>query len=328
MTRGFDSILLNPDASVQKSPMAMTNEQMAAWLNDDLGLKGRQAVTANVVRQWVSWGVLPKASAKGQRVGSGPLWERDAVALDRAKRLASIRKWNVVRESAVIAQAFIEWGHDDTAKVRRCLIAEFERCRRLLFKSVTSSTDFAAVGSLSAAKKKALLHQSGSLDVMFINDRAANWSDLLVRALGVMRSGSGDSCALPEMLLGSGIFPELIRPLASDMMTPAAVSSIQRLFAEPDEHDVGGEIHLLNATDAELLDARDSARAWLFSAMPMLLSFEIPDVPQMPPGFAEAAAMLAVMQPQLAELYPQISCGYWAVSTYVTALSMVKNQHH
>lgn len=304
----------------------MTNEGLAAWLNDDLGLEGRQTVTANVVRQWVSWGVLPKASAKGQRVGSGPLWERDAVALDRAKRLASIRKWNVVRESALISQVFIEWGHDDLPKVRESLASEFRRCRRLMFKSVTSSTDFDAVEGLSATHRKALINQSGPLDILFIKDRATNWPDLLVALLGAMRSGGGNGADMLNLLLRSDIFPKAIQPLAFSMLTPDVAASIQRLFAEPDEHDACGELQLYHASEKELTDARDKTRNWLFSAMPMMLNFETPASPQMPKELADAFAMFDEMRPNLAMLYPQISCGFWAVSAFVMALSVVRNQ--
>ncbi len=322
----LDSILLKRDASVQKRWMAMTNDELAAQLNSELRLEGRQAVTANVIRQWVSWGVLPKSIPKGQRVGSGPIWERDAIALYRAKRLASVRQWNVIRETAVISQAFLEWGHDDIKRVRQALLSEFSRSRRSLFKSMTSSTDFAAVANLSAAKKKALIHQSGQLDIMFVKDRAANWPDLLISFLGLAHSGSGDIGALPEILLQSGIFPEATRPLASTMITPSVVAAIQKLFADPDEHGVAGEIHLSNATDAELLEAREKTSHWLFITMPTILNFSIPKVLELPVELNEEAHTFDIIQQQLTKIYPQISSGHWATSAYVVALSMLRNQ--
>src|SRR5690348_10385096 len=98
--------------------MQMTNAELAAYLNEQLGLSAGQAVTTDVVRQWVAWDVLPKAKVQGRISGKGPAWSRLGVARRRAMRLAQLRKLGTRREKALIVQAYIEWGHPDFGRVR------------------------------------------------------------------------------------------------------------------------------------------------------------------------------------------------------------------
>ena len=99
----------------------MTIAELAAMLNDDLALVGDSAVTIDVIRQWVAWGALPKAKAKASTIGVNPEWHRDRSAYRCAVRLALARAAGVRRQTAVIAQTWLE-GHyrDHERRTPRC----------------------------------------------------------------------------------------------------------------------------------------------------------------------------------------------------------------
>ena len=73
----------------------MTNDELASALNSEFGLEGRARVSANVIRQWVDWGLLPKAQITGRSERGGPIWERKGIAMIRARRFAEMRAFGI-----------------------------------------------------------------------------------------------------------------------------------------------------------------------------------------------------------------------------------------
>ncbi|WP_147417678.1 hypothetical protein [Sphingomonas cavernae] len=294
----------------------MTNADLAALLNRELGLTGAQAITVNVIRQWVLWDVLPKASAKGRAIGKRPDWNRDAVALRRARRLAELRTLGVRGRYAVIAQAYFEWGHSDFELVRGAIAAEFRRSAAQLLKGVTSETRFDDFSAISATRRKALQHQSGPLDKRFVGTKFEQSPELYLTSLNMIRTGEGDASQMSALVLQAAqqIAPTHathLAPQISELLTQA----LPGLFGSDEEIANSGEETIRNSPKRNFRIARIALkrRSAFVRGHSSFSQF-----PQLPEELRELSTALI-------PLTPQITTGKWAISAFVAILHTLKN---
>lgn len=282
----------------------MTNTDLANLVNRRLGLTDAQAVTPNVIRQWVAWDVLPKAVAKGRSIGHPPNWSRPETALRRALRLAKLRQLGVNRQNAVIVQAFIEWGHGDLDRVRQALSAEMGKWRAQLIRYRTTRLGQTDYNELSAAQQRAIKTQLGKIDPRFV-DAKIKQSDEFYAQLANLAEGGELQSERPSQLLElaiSSIFPAFAAH-GPDKFASPFISGIVGLFGSPDEIANSGQAQIESASDRELRIARIAMRRMfrMFGRMDAVL------------GASHLPASLSVPLSLLKSLSPQITVGPWAV---------------
>lgn len=292
----------------------MTNPELAEWLNLELGLAGGEAVTTNIIRQWVAWDVLPKASARGREIGRRPIWTRPETAKRRARRLAELRTAGVKREAAVIVQAFIEWGHPDGNRVRSALRKEVEKWRKQLDRQRTTRMNDGDFSSLSAVKKRALRKQLGPLAPRFIGTQFQQSDEFYAVQAYIAESGKTELEIYNPIILAS--FSKMLGiETASSQLRNEAFSSITAgLFGDPEIIENSATSEIDKSSDNDLRRARVAVKR-LFRAINhagRLVSF--PGIP---------ASVRALLQ-ELNSLSSQISTGPWAVYALAACLLAVR----
>jgi hypothetical protein len=276
----------------------VTNADLASALNSEFNLTGADAVTVNVIRQWVAWDVLP-------------VWTRDSRALHRARRLARWRRDGVRGENTVIAHAFIEWGHRDMARVKMAIGQEFRRARRLMFKRLTTTADLSDFQSLSAVQKRALRKQAGPLDSRFAGTRFEQSPELYASLLNLARNGEGNAAHI-ERIIGEAqnrMLPDL-PPNFPNAVAAGFKDAISGLFGDPSEIENAAQISIERASAKEFRIARIITHRHLKA---LATANHISELPELASGIRDLLNMLALIG-------PQISIGYWRTSGFVAAL--------
>jgi len=242
----------------------MTNVELANSLNEKFALAGPDAVTLDVIRQWVAWDVLPRAQVKGRLPGKGPLWNRDERSLRRAHRLAELRKAGVRRENAVIVQAYVEWGHPDFARVRSALRAEFTKWRNQLNRDHTTFIGGDGYRGLSASRKRSIANQLGPLDGRFVGTQFEHTPEIYAVLANLARLAEGDLNQTRELI--SNAMEQLhpnFKAIIPIEMADLIANSISGLTGLPDEMEESGEGVIERATERQFRIARHHARLFL-----------------------------------------------------------------
>ena len=289
----------------------MTNAELAHLLNSELGLSGQDALTSNVIRQWVTWGVLPKAQAKGESIGKGPTWTRSGIAMRRAIRLTQLRKKGVTRESALIAQAFFEWGYSDLKRVRQALLKEVKRLRAQLARPRTTFLGKSNYGAVSAVQKRAIRNQLGTLDSRFVDTQFQQSDELYATATEWMMAGEGDVSELSPLLqlamdtVLPGFSADMLECEPNDILV-----AMKGVLGSPDEIDQSSISAIEIASERQLRTARVIMKRMLkgIGATEQLLS-----IPEIDPALRNLLEMLNKLIPQIT-IYP------WSIMHFTQSL--------
>ena len=295
----------------------MTNAELADALNSDFALRGTDAVTINVIRQWVAWGALPPATAMASAIGRNPEWHRNDHAMRRASRLAELRKAGIRRKNAVIAQAFLEWGHVNIDCSRKAIINEYKKGRAQLVKSVTTDLEFANHKDLSAKRQQALKKQMGPLDHRFIGTQFEQSSELYAIALQLCRLGTSEAGQIETLL--SGAFEKILpgfSALIDNRLTQIIIKSASGIFGDADEIGNSAQSVIENATAGQLLIARRITRNFVNTFSPSEELIQSVTLTGTGVGFDQ-------LTKELRSLAPQIKSGIWLVFIYVAVLNAI-----
>jgi hypothetical protein len=291
--------------------MQMTNAQLAEFLNARLGLAGPDAVTVNVVRQWVAWDVLPKATAQGRAIGDGPTWSRSGAAVYRAMRLGELRKRGVRRENALIVQAYIEWGHRDFGRARDALSSEWRKWTAQLTRGQTTFLGKSRFPEISATQKRAIATQMGPLDDLFRGTQFEQSREFYAAIGEFSRTGEGQSDYLAGLMASAfqRFLPSLAQSLSSNVIS-MFVNSFSGMTGNADEIDNSADAAIRNASERQFRIARCQIRLFLS---------ELRKSDQHRQSAASDFDTRQLWQ-MLDLLAPQISTGPWLVFSFVQAL--------
>jgi hypothetical protein len=291
--------------------MQMTNADLAARLNAELGLTGSDAITANVIRQWVTWDVLPKARIQGRISGKGPVWSRSGAAMGRAMRLGELRKRGIRREKALIVQAYIEWGHPDFDRVREALLSEWAKWAAQLAHRQTTFLEKSEFQEISATKQRAIATQIGPLDARFKGTRFEQSPELYAVFAEISRNGAGNSGHAATLMAGAfhQIMPGAARNLPQGCMG-ALADSIAGMTGAWDEITNSADRAIKSATERQFRIAR------------YLIQLFLRELRKGEKHGQSAALALDARQlwRVLHSLEPQISTGPWLTFLFVQAL--------
>ena len=294
--------------------MQMTNSELAALVNSRLGLAGQDSVTANVIRQWVAWDVLPKARIQGREKGKGPVWSRSGPAVRQALRLGALRQRGVKREKALIVQAYIEWGHRDFDRVREALLDEWSKWAAQLTRRQTTFLAKAEFRDIGAKQMRAIANQLGPLDSSFKGTPFQQSPELYAVMAEFARSGNGIEKDI-EILM-AGAFEQMV-PGMAEMLPPhcsgALAGSILGLIGTSDEIANSGETTIQTATERQFRIARYQIR--LFYRQ-LRASERHTEIASLDPNFGRLLQMLR-------SLAPQISVGPWLIISFIQLLRVI-----
>lgn len=289
----------------------MTNQELADHLNRTVGLTGQNAITVNVIRQWVTWGVLPKATPKGRRVGQGPIWSRHDSGLQRATRLAELRKAGMRREAAIVAQAYLDCGDGDFELARAAILSEFIKWREQLNRRQTSFLGAGYFQSAGNWKRRAIKNQLGPLDSRFVGTAYEQTPELYAAIAQASRLGEADTPRLKLLLaeVFTKISPE-IAELIPNAVTEGIINSASGLTGTPDEIGNSGEASIRKATQSQFESARKIANR--MTGLPVLTESK-----NLRPEIESELENLLELPRQL---HSQISIGPWPIFTFVQIL--------
>lgn len=294
----------------------MTNRELANDLNNAAGLTGKDAITVNVIRQWVSWGVLPKAAAKGQRIGSAPVWSREGVGSERAVRLADLRKAGIRRETAVIAQSYLDWGASDIESARNAILSEFVKWREQLNRRQTSflgRKDFRDAGKW---KQRAIENQLGQLDRRIVGTPYQQPLELYAIAAEASRTGEADISRI-DLLLTDAV--ARIAPSLAQFVPKAAINAMAKaipgLTGDPEEILNSGEASIRAATEIQLEEAREITNQMVGAPMSNEAQILLPAI--------DGNLQKLFELPR--QLHSQISIGPWPIFLFVQTLHLQHN---
>lgn len=250
----------------------MTNKELADRLNEQFGFSGRAGVTANVIRQWVNWQLLPKSKITNGKMGNGPLWHRDNAALDLAAKLTQFRGYGLVSEMQLVARCYIEGWPIEIETARRAMMSRAEYSRKHMSKRL--SVDYgklAASAELTPVNKRALEKQLGKQDSRFIGTPLEFKDDIGVRLNLAALSGN----ALPPDILGS-LAQAMPTATVGDHFTklmPLLAAGISGLAGLPDEIDNSLLDSIENCSDAVFAHSAKCTKSLFFDVNdPELLS--------------------------------------------------------
>jgi hypothetical protein len=288
----------------------MTNSELAELLNSTAGLEGNDGVTANVIREWVGWDLLPRAEARGRARGLNPDWSRSNSALRRATRLAELRKAAVRRENALVVQAYLEWGFPDFVKVRSALLSEFRKCRNQLIRRKITFFEGRQFGTISAAQLRAFSNQNGPLAERFVETQFEQSKEAYAVLAEAM---SRSETELPDLVRIIQIgFDRLDREAGATIPTQcltAFANSFPGLTGFESEIDNSGETIIQTASERKYREARYRMRK---------LRTVIQRAGIISPDVSSGSELLR----ELSLLGPQITIGPWSVMAFVQALKL------
>ena len=270
-------------------------------------------MTPDVIRQWVRWGVLPHSTAKGRSVGESPEWSRSFKARRRALRLAGLRKAGVVRENAVVAQAFFEWGHPNFELVKKALLAELRKWRSQLLRRRTSRLGGVDYQNLGAAQQRAISNQLGALDSRFVGNRFEQSPELFA--------------VVAELAELDDVAPHLVNRLlteAIDKMMPGVVESIPAscfgLILTSLPGLLGSPEEIANSAEAKLTECSErNFRIARVVRLRMLAALSRTE-----PNSLSRNSNLVELMNMNKSLLPQISVGPWAIFHFTQCLAAVE----
>lgn len=292
----------------------MTNADFAAMLNDDLALTGRSAITIDVIRQWVAWGVLPKAKATASTIGNSPEWSRDDRSHRRARRLAELRKAGVRRETAMIAQAYLEWGHSDFERARRAILSEYRRSRAKILKPLTTNMEFANYGAVRSVAKLAIQNQSGPLDDRFRGTQFQQPPELIALSLQLATRGDSDLTRITELIENSiDQMVPVISPHINSGHLSTIANSMTGVFGSADEIGNSAESTIERSSPRQFRIARYLTGRGLRTIRLAYSARELSGIGA--PGRELMEMMVSIG--------PQISIGKWALFMFVQALQSI-----
>jgi len=294
--------------------MQMTTADLATLLNERFGFAGRNAITVNVIRQWVAWDLLPKAEVQGRVQGGGPVWARSEAALRQATRLAELRKAGIRRQNALIVQAYIEWGHPDFCRVREALASEWKKWTAQLNHRQLTAIGESKYQELSASRKRAIANQTGPLDAIFAGTPFEQSPEFYGTMANRARYGEANS-EIVASLMGTAlarISPDVARLMPRELLSTLA-ESLSGLAGEPDEIENSGQSAIQIATEQQFEIAGRHVRS-------ILNNFQTPSVQS--EGVFDDPNM-SQLQETLRSLAPHISIGPWIILQFVQALKAV-----
>jgi hypothetical protein len=179
----------------------------------------------------------------------------------RARRLAELRKLRVQRKSAVIVQAFIEWGHPDLDQVRSALLHELKKGRAQFAHHRTTHMVNADYGELSAVQQRSIRAQLGRLDSRFVDTQFQQSNDFYATIAHLAETGGGNARRQQELLQGA--FERMV-PEFGQLLSGTPISSFHQslsgLIGSPDEIANSGVEAIKNISDRELRIARTMTR--------------------------------------------------------------------
>ncbi len=289
----------------------MTNAELASLLNDEFDLKGRACLSANVIRQWVDWELLPKARVVGREGSNGPIWERDDAALARARRFAEIRYFGVRSERALVAQTYIEWRAISFDRAKPAILAEFRSARAKTKRRLTADIPEGAVADFPAIKRRALKNQGGPIDAIFQGSQFELSTDMVLSGMRAAFTGYADDreqTALLATALAKAA-PSLIATMHASLLPGAKFS--RGLFADPEETDLSVESLLQAATVEEF----ERAQAFLAKSARRFRRLADGGYSAMLPNEFEPFRVM------LEKVLPQISCGQWLTTLFAQVLA-------
>lgn len=289
----------------------MTNSELTKLLNARLGLAQQEAVTVNVVRQWVAWDVLPKARVAGKIEGKGPIWSRPRTTLRRANRLGELRKQGIKRENALIVQAYIEWGHPDFDRVQAAMRSEWEKWAAQLTRRQTTFIENSVYEEISATQQRAITNQIGPISRIFRGTKFEQSPEIYALIADFARTGEANLGHLGSLFSGAffRVLPEIAALLPAEYL-PSLASSFAGMTGPPDEIANSAASTIESASERQFRTARHQIRIILKGlhsadqfAHSELLSSEARQLWQM-----------------LQMLSPQITAGPWLIFLFVQAL--------
>ncbi|WP_293881254.1 hypothetical protein [Sphingomonas sp.] len=289
----------------------MTNAELASALNDEFKLEGHARLSANVIRQWVDWGLLPKAQVGGRIQGGGPIWGRQNSAIMRARRFAEMRIYGLRSERALVAEAYIEWDAVSFDRAKHAILGEFCSVKSKLRRNLTADIPAGPVSEFSSTKRRALRNQGGPLDPIFRSTQFELSTDTILAAMQSTFAGisnEGDQFALIANALAQ-MAPSLAPYLPSHLLEMASTNA---LFAPSDEVEFSGEAVLALSTQAQFASARKTTMKFvrrMHKVTDGRYAHIFPD---------DSLAMLSMMK----TLLPQISTGPWLVTRFTHILMM------
>jgi hypothetical protein len=295
----------------------MTNAELAEHLNAEIGLTGRNAITANVIRQWVLWDVLPRAQANAKGRGRAIEWGRDVADMHRARRLAELRRYGVVRKTAIVAQAWLELDYPDFCDAKKALLVEFRRARSVSLRDLTSSTEHDAESPLSQTRRNALLRQSGPLDPRLEKTSFQLPPQSLVRILDAAVSGKSHESDVAEII--SEQFYKFDAPVGNKDIHDFSLhlaKGFSGLLGDPDEIGHAGEQTLVTASVGQFSLAR---RIWRKGYFRIPEHFQ--NISEISEHWSEAGLFQSIYQ----KIGPSILVGQWAVFSFAGILHSVAN---
>lgn len=294
----------------------MTNADLVAYLNEELGLTGASAVTSDVIRQWVLWDVLPRATSRGRGYGRGLEWKRSGRDLHRARQLARWRDYGIRRESAVIAQSFLEWRYPDFDHARRAIIIEFKRARALALKRFNTTADISDFAHLSSVGRRALRNQLGPLDGRFADTQFDLCGETYAAFLSAAIKGEGNIGQLTALLTHP---IENLSPACSALFPESAlqwfIGTTMGMFGEPTEIANSAQFTIEIASEREWRIARIATRR-IFKMLRHAQA--VSKIPGLDKSTRDLFAMLAQIQ-------SEISIGRWAISMFAQILHGVRS---
>lgn len=294
----------------------MTNADLASALNDEFGLEGRARLSANVIRQWVEWGLLPKAHVAGRVEGGGPIWERNVNAVKRARRFAEMRVFGIRSERALVAQAYLEWDAVSFDRARQAILGEFRSARLKLWRTLSADIPAGPVSKFSSTKRRALRKQSGPLDPIFRSTQFELPADTFLSAMQSAFAGLSNEAA--QIALTVDALTQMIPSLAQYLpaFLPAMVSP-NALFAPPDEIEFSGEAVLAASNQAQFDEARKTTMQFV-RKLRLLTDTRYSGIL---PDDAQALRSMIEM------LLPQITAGPWLIAGF-TQILMTQNREN
>lgn len=306
-----ESVLAKRDASVREEQvMQITNTELADLLNSEFGFVGRNAITANVVRQWVDWDVLPRAQAQGQRVGNAPSWARSDSDVRKARRLAELRRMGLKRENALVVQTYIEWGHQDFDRVRVAFAAEWRKASSQLARRQSTFLNDRTFTEVSAASKKAIANQLGPLDHRLQGTRFEQSQEFYAVMAEIGRSGANSKLPSDELIAKA---LDHMAPRVSPLLNPLWIEAIGKVLSGiaglPDEIENSGIEAIQNANKRDFRVARYHVRLFRKAVKGQLPNRDIQSALESEPTFQK-----------LRELGPQILNVPWVILPFIQAL--------
>ena len=232
----------------------------------------------------------------------------------RAFRLAELRKAGLVRESAIIAQAFFEWGHPDPERVRAALLGELGKYRSQLLRRRTTRMHGIEYGSLGAVQQRAIGNQLGALDPRFIGTQFEQSSELYatIAESAELNEIKSDHVRKLVMLAFERILPGNLIDIPISCLALFS-NSLPGLLGSPEEISDSAESKIQESSTRNLRIARI-----IRTRMIGVLRRNDDNLHLRETNLEELISMNK-------RLLPQISTGPWAVLHFAQCLAVVDN---